>query len=106
MKTGLLNDVVTIQRLRPMPDGVYGTAKQGWEDVMTLRATIDYRGGDRVVENYEVVNTHLVKITTHLRRTIEPQMRVKCADGVYYIQSRYHDRRNGQTIMMCELINE
>lgn len=106
MKTGLLNDVVTIQRLRPMPDDVYGTAKQDWEDVMALRATIDYRGGDRVVENYEVVNTHLVKITTHLRRTIEPQMRVKCADGVYYIQSRYHDRRNGQTIMMCELINE
>ena len=106
MKTGLLNDVVTIQRLRPMPDDVYGTAKQDWEDVMTLPATIDYRGGDRVVENYEVVNTHLVKITTHLRRTIEPQMRVKCADGVYYIQSRYHDRRNGQTIMMCELINE
>lgn len=106
MKTGLLNDVVTIQRLRPMPDDVYGTAKQDWEDVMTLRATIDNRGGDRVVENYEVVNTHLVKITTHLRRTIEPQMRVKCADGVYYIQSRYHDRRNGQTIMMCELINE
>ena len=59
MKTGLLNDVVTIQRLKPMPDDVYGTAKQEWEDVMTLRATIDYRGGDRVVENYEVVNTHL-----------------------------------------------
>lgn len=106
MKTGLLNDVVTIQRLKPMPDDVYGTAKQEWEDVMTLRATIDYRGGDRVVENYEVVNTHLVKITTHLRRTIVPQMRVKCDDGLYYIQSRYHDRRNSQTIMMCELINE
>ena len=106
MRTGLLTEVVTIQRLTPVQDEVYGIANQTWEDVMSVRATIDYRGGDRVVDNYEVVNTHLVKITTHLRRQIEPQMRVKCADGYYYIQSRYHDRRNGQTIMNCELINE
>lgn len=106
MRTGMLTEVVTIQRLTPVQDEVYGIAKQEWEDVMRVRATIDYRGGDRVIDNYEVVNTHLVKITTHLRRQIEPQMRVKCADGIYYIQSRYHDRRNGQTIMNCELINE
>ena len=106
MKAGLLTEVVVIERLKPMPDEVYGTAKQEWEEVMRLRATIDYRGGDRVNEHYEVVNTHLVKITTHLRRQITPEMRVKCEGGVYYIQSRYHDRRNGQTIMMCELINE
>lgn len=106
MRIGLLDDIVTIQKLAPVQDEVYGTAKQEWMDVMTLRATIDYRGGARVVENYEVVNTDMVKITTHLRRQIEPQMRVKCLDGYYYIQSRYHDRRNGQTIMMCELINE
>lgn len=106
MRIGLLDDIVTIQKLAPVQDEVYGTAKQEWMDVMTLRATIDYRGGARVVENYEVVNTAMVKITTHLRRQIEPQMRVKCLDGYYYIQSRYHDRRNGQTIMMCELINE
>lgn len=106
MRTGLLDDVVVIQRLKPLPENVYGTARQDWEDVMRLRATIDYRGGDRVTENYEVINTNLVRITTHLRRSIEPQMRVKCSDGIYYIQSRYHDRRNGQTIMMCELINE
>lgn len=106
MRIGLLDDIVTIQRLTPVQDEVYGTAKQEWMDVMTLRATIDYRGGARVVENYEVVNTNMVKITTHLRRQIEPQMRVKYLDGYYYIQSRYHDRRNGQTIMMCELINE
>lgn len=106
MRTGLLTEVVTIQRLTPVQDEVYGIANQTWEDVMSVRATIDYRGGDRVVDNYEVVNTHLVKITTHLRRQIEPQMRVKCTDGYYYIQSRYHDRRNGQTIMNCELINE
>ena len=106
MRTGLLNEIVTIQKLTPVEEAVYGTAKQEWSDVMTLRATIDYRGGDRIVENYEVVNTYMVKITTHLRRWIEPQMRVKCSDGYYYIQSRFHDRRNAQTIMMCELINE
>lgn len=106
MRTGLLTEVVVIERLKPMPDEVYGTAKQEWEEVMRLRATIDYRGGDRVADNYEVVNTHLVKITTHMRKNIMPEMRVKCADGYYYIQSRYHDRRNSQTIMMCELINE
>lgn len=106
MRTGMLTEVVTIQRLTPVQDSVYGIASQTWEDVMKVRATIDYRGGDRVVDNYEVVNTHLVKITTHLRRQIEPQMRVKCADGYYYIQSRYHDRRSAQTIMNCELINE
>ena len=106
MRTGLLTEVVTIQRLTPVQDEVYGIANQTWEDVMSVRATIDYRGGDRVVDNYEVVSTHLVKITTHLRRQIEPQMRVKCTDGYYYIQNRYHDRRNAQTIMNCELINE
>lgn len=106
MRTGLLDEVITIQRLIPTPDDVYGTAKQEWEDVMRLRATIDYRGGDRVSENYEMVSTYQVKITTHLRRQIEPQMRVICSDGIYYIQSRYHDRRGGQTIMMCELSNE
>ena len=106
MRTGLLNEVITIQQLTPVIDEVYGTAKQIWKDVMNLRATIDYRGGDRVVDNYEVVNTHLVKITTHLRRQIEPQMRVVCSDGTYYIQSRFHDRRNNQTIMMCKLLNE
>lgn len=106
MRTGLLDEMVTVQRLKPVTDAVFGTAKQEWEDVMRLRATIDYRGGDRVPENYEMVSTYQVKITTHLRRAIEPQMRVKCADGFYYIQSRYHDRRNGQTILMCELINE
>lgn len=106
MRTGLLTEIVTIQRLIPVQDSVYGIANQEWEDVMKVRATIDYRGGDRVVDNYEVVHTNMVKITTHLRRRIEPQMRVKCADGFYYIQSRYHDRKNGQTIMNCELINE
>lgn len=106
MKAGLLSETITIQKLTPIQDEVYGIAKQEWEDVMTLRATIDYRGGDRVVDNNEVVNTFLVKITTHLRRQIEPQMRVLCSDGAYYIQSRYHDRRGGQTIMYCELINE
>lgn len=106
MRVGLLTESVTIQRLVPRTDAIYGTANQDWEDVMTVRATIDYRGGDRVADNYEMVSTYQVKITTHLRRQIEPQMRVKCADGYYYIQSRYHDRRNAQTIMNCELINE
>lgn len=106
MRTGLLNDTITLQELVPITDSVYGTAKNGWRDVMTLRATIDYRGGDRVSDNYEMVNTHMVRITTHLRRSIKPQMRVICSDGKYNIQTRYHDRRNGQTIMDCELINE
>lgn len=106
MRVGLLTDIVTIQRCVEVTDEVYGTAKQVWTDVMTVRATIDYRGGDRVVDNFETINTNLVKITTHLRRQIEPQMRVRCSDGYYYIQHRYHDRRNAQTIMNCELINE
>lgn len=106
MRTGLLTELVTIQRSVNTKDSVYGISRQEWEDVMTVRATIDHRGGDRVADNYEMISTNMVKITTHLRRQIEPQMRVVCADGNYYIQSRFHDRRNAQTIMNCELINE
>lgn len=105
MRAGTLTETITVKEQTTVKDE-YGIAKQQWTDVMTLRASVNFRSGDRIVENFEAVNTHLVTITTHLRRRIRRQMRILYDGETYVIQSVFHDRSKARTIIDCELLNE
>ncbi len=106
MIAGQLNDTITIQKLVTSNNNRYGANIQRWEDYTRLRAKIEDVSGGIEIKNDETINSHSLKITTHLRYRINRKMRVVLRDEKYRIESVLHDRELMKTTINCSLINE
>lgn len=107
MRTGLLNETITVQQLTKSVDSTYGTAEQTWTDFITsLRARVEFATGNRDAVNYEQFDSQSFKFTTHYRPSIVRGMRVVYRGDNYYINSVNHDRMNAKTVIMTEVYNE
>lgn len=107
MRTGLLNETITVQQLTKGKDATYGTSEQTWTNLITsLRARVEFATGSRDSVNFEQFDSQSLRFTTHYRPSITRGMRIVYRGENYYINSVNHDRMNARTIINTEVYNE
>lgn len=105
MKSGLLNEIITIQRPVTVKNKV-GEVEQTFKDLKNTRSEVQWNTGKRSVTNDEIVFDWTK--TFNVRRYVDIQEtdRIKWKDHLYRILSIEDNRQWNQKTIFTELINE
>lgn len=106
MRPGSLTEIIDIQRLIVETDD-QGAEVSVWENLITgLRASVDYRSGNRELVNHEAHMGHALKFFTHYRPVIKRTDRLVYNGEIYTIISVDHTQRlKDLTTIYAEVFN-
>lgn len=105
MRAGLLRDTITI--LKPVKsDTAYGKGKVQYEQMYNTRAQVTHVGGNKAVENAEVITSYTVKFTIRMYHAITSDMVIQHLDKRYRILDINPLLSQQQKVIIGEVINE
>lgn len=105
MISGLLKDKITFLKCVILNDE-YGSEKREWEEVIKTKASKQINSGNRIIEDYEVINTYTLTFEIRMYHKVDESMRIKHNGSLFNILSIEEDRQKQKKIIKCSKINE
>lgn len=106
IRSGLLNNVISIEKPIKGDKAFGGTYIDYEQYIPKTRARVIYQNGNRIDDNNEIFNAYNISFIIRYYHDVTEEMIVIWDDSRYRILSIEKDRHNNQKILNCELINE
>lgn len=103
---GELRHLITIQQIADETVDDFGSEPETWEDLMSIRAKVEYVSGTKGIDNNEIFASQSIRLTTHYRSAITTAMRVVFDNKNYRILAIAPIGYKEGLIINAELINE
>lgn len=105
MRAGDLKDHIIFQR-KKITQSEYGGESVEWEDAISARATVVFKGGKRIVDSNEIFNEYTFTFYVRIYHQVDESMRIKYNGKSYKILSLYKNKDLQGIEIIGELINE
>lgn len=105
MRAGLLKYPIIVERSH-LHKNSYGEEQTVWEHHIQTRAQIDWKGGNRSIENDERVFTRSLNFIVRIYHDIRESDRIIWKSDKYRILHIEPRKKEQRQIITCELINE
>jgi len=105
MNAGTMRDIITVESQTIERDEM-GGQRQRWARYWRGKAWVRFSSGSRRLENGEVVNTEIKKVTVRHHPKFSPDMRIDIGGLKYRILNMDINRRDMSVTFSVELINE